>query len=107
MKDRESNRLSSGQAAQVIPILRGLLANPTGDPDMPWEPVILKSITSKEALDFACDEANAKNSHYPKPLAKGPKPPLFVTVSEPDAEPGVLQKQMEEKIAGFAARAGG
>ena len=107
MKKNESDRPSWGQPAQIIPILRGLLANPTGDPDMPWEPVILKSITSKEALDFAGDEANAKSSHYPKPLTKGPKPPLFVTVPEQDAGPDDLRKQMEERIAQFAAQHGG
>src|SRR4030042_5290808 len=37
--------------AQIILIVRGLLAEPTGDEDMPYEPVILKSLTDKEALD--------------------------------------------------------
>ena len=97
MKKNESDRPSWGQLAQVIPILRGLLANRTDDPDMPWEPVILNTITSKEALDFAGDEANAESSHYPEPLTKGPKPPLFMTV--PELEPDELRKRMEERIA--------
>jgi NAD(P)-dependent dehydrogenase (short-subunit alcohol dehydrogenase family) len=88
-------------------MVRGLLANPTGDPDIPWEPVILKAITSKEALEFASDEANAKSSPYPKPLTKGRTPPLFVTVSAQDAGPDDLRKQMEETIAQFAAQHGG
>jgi len=107
MEKSESDRPSSGQPAQIIPTLRGLLANPTGDPDTPWEPVILKTITSKEALDFARDEANAGSSAYPKPLTKGRKPPLFVTVSGQDAGPEDLHKQMEERIAQFAAQHGG
>jgi NAD(P)-dependent dehydrogenase (short-subunit alcohol dehydrogenase family) len=40
-------------AARVAPILRGLLAQPTGDDDHPHPPVILKSHTGKEALFFA------------------------------------------------------
>ena len=105
MKKNESDRPSWGQPAQVIPIIRGLLANPTGDSDMPWEPVILQTITGREALEFASDEANAKSSHYPKPLTKGPKPPLFLTV--PDLEPDELRKLMGERIAQFVAQHGG
>jgi NAD(P)-dependent dehydrogenase (short-subunit alcohol dehydrogenase family) len=107
MKENESDRPSWGQLAQVIPIIRGLLANPTGDPDAPWQPVILKTIVGKEALDFADDAANAETSHYPAPLTKGPKPPLFITVPEPDAGPDELRKQLGEKIAQFAAQHGG
>ena len=105
MKKNESDQPSWGQSAQVIPIIRGLLANPTGDSDMPWEPVILQTITGREALEFASDEANAKSSHYPKPLTKGPKPPLFLTV--PDLEPDELRKLMGERIAQFVAQHGG
>ena len=107
MKKSESKRGSSGQLAQIIPIVRGLLAHPTGDPDIPWEPVVLKSITGKEALEFARDEANATSSHYPKPLTKGPRPPLFVTVSEQEADPDARRKQVQEGIARYGARHNG
>jgi len=107
MEKSGSDRSPWGQPAQIIPIIRGLLANPTGDPDMPWQPVILKTITSKEALDFAGDEANAESAHYPEPLTKGRKPPLFITVPERDTGPDELRKQMEEKIAQFVAQHGG
>lgn len=107
MNKSESDRWSSGQLTQVIPILRGLLAQPTGNPDIPWEPVILKALTSKEALDFAGDEARAGSSHYPKPLTRGSKPPLFVTVSGQDTKPDELRKQMEASIAQFVAQHGG
>ncbi|MCX5644612.1 MAG: SDR family NAD(P)-dependent oxidoreductase [Phycisphaerae bacterium] len=107
MQKSEPYQPSGVQPAQVIPIVRGLLATPTGDPDVPWEPVVLKSIASKEALAFAGDQANAKGSHYPKPLTKGPKPPLFVTVPEQAVEPDAMRKQMQETIARFAAQHGG
>jgi NAD(P)-dependent dehydrogenase (short-subunit alcohol dehydrogenase family) len=104
MKQSESKQRLSGQLAQIAPMVRGLLANPTGDPDMPYEPVVLRSITGKEALDFADDEANAKSSRYPKPLVKGPKPPLFATVPEQNTNPDARRKQMQERIAQYAAR---
>ncbi len=105
MKKNESDRPSWGQPAQVIPTIRGLLANPTADSDMPWQPVILRTITSKEALDFAGDEANAESAHYPEPLTRGRKPPLFMTI--PELEPDELRKQMEERIAQFSTQYGG
>jgi NAD(P)-dependent dehydrogenase (short-subunit alcohol dehydrogenase family) len=107
MKKNKSDQLPWGQLAQTAPILRGLLAKPTGDPDMPWEPVILKTIVGKEALEFAGDEANAETSRYPAPLTKGPKPPLFMAVPEPSTGPDELRKQMEERITQFAAQHGG
>jgi len=88
-------------------MVRGLLAHPTGDPDVPYEPVILKSIIGKEAIDFARDEANAGSSHYPKPLTKGPKPPLFVTVSEQDADSDVRRKQVQDEIARYVTQHNG
>ena len=37
----------------VLPVLRGLLAEPTGIQDVPYEPVILKSLIGPEAIDLA------------------------------------------------------
>ena len=44
--------------ATISPIVRGLLAEPTDNPDIPYKPVILKSLTSKKAIDFAKDAKN-------------------------------------------------
>jgi len=40
---------------RVAPLLRALLSQPTGDDDQPYRPVILKSLTDKEALSFAAN----------------------------------------------------
>jgi NAD(P)-dependent dehydrogenase (short-subunit alcohol dehydrogenase family) len=72
---------------------------------MPWEPVILKTITGKEALEFAEDEANAEGLCYPEPLTKDRNPPLFVTVPNLGLEE--LRQQMGEKVAQFVAQHGG
>ncbi len=107
MKQSKSNQPSGGQLARIIPIVRGLLANPTGDPDTPWEPVVLKSITGREARAFADDEEKARRLPYPKPLTKGGKPPLYLALPEPAAGPEDLRKQMQECLAQFAAQHGG
>jgi rhamnulose-1-phosphate aldolase/alcohol dehydrogenase len=40
------------RVAQVAPILRGLLAQPSGDPDRPFRRAILIPLTTREVLDF-------------------------------------------------------
>jgi hypothetical protein len=89
---------------QIIPIIRGLLANPTGDEDIPYEPVILKSLTSKEAIDFAGSAENAEAKEYPAPLSKSQKPPLFVNPADFDADPENLRKQLSDAISDYSAR---
>jgi NAD(P)-dependent dehydrogenase (short-subunit alcohol dehydrogenase family) len=90
--------------AQIAPILRGLLAESTGNEDNPYKPVILKSLTSKEAIDFAGSAKNAEAQNYPKPLVKGEKPPLFLDVADESADPEKLRKQLSDTIANYSVR---
>ena len=52
MDKSKSNQINLNRLAPVAPVIRGLLANPTGNEDIPYEPVILKSLTNKEAVDL-------------------------------------------------------
>jgi hypothetical protein len=52
MKNKESKQHFLSRLAQIAPIVRGLLAEETGNQDIPYKPVILKSLTSKEALEI-------------------------------------------------------
>jgi len=51
MNNSTSDKHSLKQLARIAPIVRGLLAEETGNQDIPYKPVILKSLTSKEAID--------------------------------------------------------
>jgi rhamnose utilization protein RhaD (predicted bifunctional aldolase and dehydrogenase)/NAD(P)-dependent dehydrogenase (short-subunit alcohol dehydrogenase family) len=42
--------------AKAAPLLRGLLAQPSGDPDRPYARVILQPLITREALDFVDSE---------------------------------------------------
>jgi rhamnose utilization protein RhaD (predicted bifunctional aldolase and dehydrogenase)/NAD(P)-dependent dehydrogenase (short-subunit alcohol dehydrogenase family) len=42
--------------AQVAPLIRGLLARPSGDVDRPWKRTILQPLINREVLDFADSE---------------------------------------------------
>lgn len=92
----------SGGLAGIIPVVRGLLANPTGDQDMPHEPAILRSLTNKEAISFADSTENAKAQEYPVPLVKGPNPPLFLSPHDFDAEPENLRERVKNAISDYS-----
>lgn len=92
--------------AKIAPIVRGLLAEPTDNQDMLYEPVILKSLTSKEAIDFAGTAKNAEAQHYPAPLTKGKNPPLFLNDVNYNAEPETLRKQLSDMISDYSQRHG-
>ncbi len=86
--------------AQIIPIVRGLLAEPTCNPDIPYKSVILRSLTSKMALEFAGSPENAEAQDYPAPLTKGPKPPVFLDVGKEYCE------QIKEAVSDYSTQHG-
>jgi len=94
--------MPSKPLAAVAPVIRGLLANPTGNEDIPYEPVILKSLTGKEAVNFAASAGNAEARQYPAPLTKGRRPPLFLDPTDFGAEPESLRKQLNNLISDYS-----
>ena len=44
------------QPSQVLPVIRGLLATPSGNEDDPWRRVILHSVTGKGDVEFASSD---------------------------------------------------
>jgi NAD(P)-dependent dehydrogenase (short-subunit alcohol dehydrogenase family) len=104
MADNESKQNSLRQLAKIAPIVRGLLAEPTDNEDLPYNPVILKSLTSKEAIDFASSANNAQASEYPAPLTKGHGLPLFVDALDIDSPTVGLRKQLSSAIEGYSAK---
>jgi NAD(P)-dependent dehydrogenase (short-subunit alcohol dehydrogenase family) len=100
----ESKQNSSKQLASIAPIIRGLLAEPTGDQDIPYKPVVLKSLTDTEAVDFAGSEKNAQAPEYPKPLNKDQGPPLFLEALDINKPVEELRKQLCDSIAGYSAK---
>jgi NAD(P)-dependent dehydrogenase (short-subunit alcohol dehydrogenase family) len=102
MKNNASKQCYLRRLVQITPIVRGLLAEATGDEDKPYRPVILKSLTSKEAIDFAGSAKNAEAKRYPAPLVKGQRPPLFLNPAGFDAEPEKLRRQLNDWISDYS-----
>lgn len=86
----------------MAPVIRGLLANPTGNQDIPYEPVILKSLTSEEAIHFAASAENAQATQYPTPLTKSQRPPLFLDTADFSTELENLRKQLSDRISKYS-----
>jgi NAD(P)-dependent dehydrogenase (short-subunit alcohol dehydrogenase family) len=104
MTNNESKQNSLKQLATIAPILRGLLAEPTGNEDIPYNPVILKSLTSKEAVDFAGSEENAQAPEYPAPLTKDQGIPLFPEALDINSPPEELRKKLSDSIGVYSAK---
>ncbi len=104
MVESGSSEIKTNPLAYVAPIIRGLLAKPTGSEDIPYEPVILRSLTSKEAVEFAGSAENAEALQYPEPLTKGRTPPLFVEAVEFGAGAEDLRKQLSDWISDYSSK---
>ena len=118
MKNNHSSQRFSGQLARIAPIVRGLLAEETGSQDIPYKPIILNSLTSKEAIDFADSVANAEQVGWGLPhrkkigglkptlrtLLESQKPPLFLDTTEYDTEPEKFRKQLKDTISDYSTR---
>jgi len=76
--------MPSDKLAQIAPMIRGLLAEPSGDEDRPHRRVILHSLRGPDATDFASSADKAGSIPWPAPLEKGDLPPL--QVAPPPAE---------------------
>ena len=90
--------------AKIAPIVRGLLAEPTDNPDMPYEPIILKSLTSKEAIDFAGNAKNAESQRYPAPLTKSKNPPLFLDAVDENVAAEEIRKKINTEISDYSSQ---
>jgi len=102
MTDNESKQSSLKRLAKIAPIVRGLLAEPTGNQDIPYNPVILKSLMSKDAVDFAGSAKNAQTLEYPAPLTKDQGLPLFMDTLDIGSPSEELYKQLSDSIAGYS-----
>jgi NAD(P)-dependent dehydrogenase (short-subunit alcohol dehydrogenase family) len=104
MSEKVADKDSPRRLARITPIIRGLLAEPTGEPDMPYAPVILKSVASREAVDFAGSAENANTDRYPSPLAKGQKPPLFPDTGDVNGPAEELRVRLSEAVSDYSSR---
>jgi NAD(P)-dependent dehydrogenase (short-subunit alcohol dehydrogenase family) len=73
---------------------------------MPYKPVILKSLTGKEATGFAGSEKNAESQQYPAPLTKGKNPPLFMDAIDENIAAKEIRKKIDDDISDYSQQHG-
>ena len=102
---RTTSDTAESRWRRVAPILRGLLAQPTGNSDWPWERVVLIPLQSRETLDLL-------DSHGGRSLAVTPpltadhlirirNLPLWIEPPEVD-NPGMWQTCVRKALSGYA-----
>jgi rhamnulose-1-phosphate aldolase/alcohol dehydrogenase len=97
---------AAARLEQVAPIVRGLLAQATGDENRPWRRMILKALADREVLDFV-DSAEGKRLALTPPLTsdhliRTKSLPLWVEAPDYD-DLGKLRGQVAEAIKEYVA----
>jgi rhamnulose-1-phosphate aldolase/alcohol dehydrogenase len=95
---------------RVAPVVRGLLARPTGDPDRPHRPMILRPLITRQALDFV-DSDGGKELALTPPLTSDHlirTKALPLWVDHPAYDDGEklraqLSKAMQDYVAAYDA----
>lgn len=92
--------------AAVAPLLRGLLAQPTGDPDRPWRRMVLELRTGSEVLallgDPSCARLASEGPLTPDHAIRTKAYPLFLDELALD-DSARAKEQLAEAISGFRA----
>mgnify|MGYP001064173485 CR=1 FL=1 len=106
MTDNASKRRALQRLVRIAPAVRGLLAEATGDQDVPYRPVILKSLTSDEAIHFANSAGKSGTVSCPAPLAGSRTPPLFLGPVDCAAASEETREQLRDAIGAYAQQHG-
>jgi len=103
MGAEKTSALGADRLAHVAPALRGLLAIPTANDDMPYHPVILKALTGQAALDFA-SAPEQQAGPYPSEIGRLDRPPLYLNVSGSYPSAAALRRQLAGRVEAYVAQ---
>jgi rhamnose utilization protein RhaD (predicted bifunctional aldolase and dehydrogenase)/NAD(P)-dependent dehydrogenase (short-subunit alcohol dehydrogenase family) len=103
-EDVTSEEVAARRWTRLAPILRGLLAEETGIPDRPYQPVVLRALTDRDTLNFVDSEKGKKLALSPPltadHLIRTKAFPMWVEDPAYDDEE-VLKEQLEKAIEEF------
>jgi NAD(P)-dependent dehydrogenase (short-subunit alcohol dehydrogenase family) len=88
------------------PVVRGLLAQDTGDADIPWQPVILQAFVSPEALAYAAAPEKCNPCAVPGVAERLDRPALFVALPSSDAQSEPSRDLLAKAFEDYAASHG-
>jgi len=100
------NRNVKNGLLRIAPIIRGLLAQPSGNEDVPYYRVILKSLTTKKAREFVTPDKRNELKLFLAPLKNIKMPPLYVDSVEYETSTEELREQLNKTIEDFSKHYG-
>lgn len=99
--------LAEKRLTAIAPMLRGLLALPSGDPDHPWTRAILQSLTNRKVLDIVDSDRGREIAQSP-PLTADHlirTKPFYLWIDSPQYDdPDKLRHQLAEALGEYSAR---
>ena len=105
-KASTSLSLAEQRLLDVAPVVRGLLATPTADPDRPWARAVLQPLINREVLNFV-DSDRGRDIALTPPLTADHlirTKPFYLWIEDPHFDdPGELRRQFSEAIRKYAA----
>ncbi len=102
MKSRRLQR----EFSKALPLLRGLLADATDDPDRPYRPVILRVSTAKADLELAASAPTAKGNRRPAGAKRTDAEPLYLRLSPAQSPAEEQRARFEKAIVQYRDRYG-
>ena len=94
-------------AARLAPVLRGVLAEATGDPDRPWRRMILEHRASEEALDILAGPDAARiadaNPLTPDHVIRTKGRALLLSADLPLDDAQALRARLDAAVASYRA----
>jgi rhamnose utilization protein RhaD (predicted bifunctional aldolase and dehydrogenase)/NAD(P)-dependent dehydrogenase (short-subunit alcohol dehydrogenase family) len=98
--------LAEQRLTRIAPMVRGLLANPTGDPDHPWARVILRPLITEDVLRFMSSDRGREVALTP-PLTSDHlirTKAYYLWIDDPDFDDlNKLRDQFSKAIREYAA----
>ncbi|MDM7996639.1 MAG: bifunctional aldolase/short-chain dehydrogenase [Acidobacteriota bacterium] len=98
--------VAENRFAAIAPMVRGLLAQPTADPDHPWMRSILKPLINRDVLNLV-DSGRSRDLATTPPLTSDHlirTKPFYLWMDLPDFEDrGRLREQFAQAIRSYAA----
>ncbi|TMB19598.1 MAG: bifunctional aldolase/short-chain dehydrogenase [Deltaproteobacteria bacterium] len=95
----------AGAAARLAPVLRGALAEATGDADRPWRRMILEHRASEATLDILAGSDAARiaaaNPLTPDHVIRTKGPALLLPGDLPLDDPGALRERLAAAVARY------
>jgi len=97
--------LAQERLVGIAPVVRGLLANPTSDPDHPWARIILRPLITREVLDFV-DSDGGREVAATSPLTSDHlirTKAFYLWIEKPEFnDPNRLREQLSKAIREYA-----